>query len=362
MSIFLEARRLLVACMAAGAPLATATAQSLASRIERVRDGEVRLEYAAREGLCGDGEDQVRTGRTTYLLPFNGRYINDRFPGPCYDGPVRVELLREGGETTRLRVHVGGRWRAESRRIEDLEVVSAPDAFRYFLGEAQRLGGRSSDYALAAAVFADSVAATSPLLRIARDDRADHSLREKIVFWIAGIDEPEASTAIRSLITDERLDNDLRGGAIIALARGDITDDDAAFLQRQYATLPERIKTNVFVALARATDPKVGEWMASIVTNDREPQETRKNALFFLGQSRVPLRTLTTLGNRLDGRELRQHYTFVLSQRHEPAAVEALIDIARNDRDREVRRQAFFWLGQSKDERARSFLQEMVLK
>src|SRR3954466_1041304 len=105
-----EARPMLLPALAAGAPLATAASQSLATRIERVREGTVRMEYAARGGLCGDGEDQVRSGRTTYLLPWNSIRTDDRFRGPCYDGPVRVEMERERGETTRLRVHVGGRW------------------------------------------------------------------------------------------------------------------------------------------------------------------------------------------------------------------------------------------------------------
>ena len=53
---------------------------------------------------------------------------------------------------------------------------------------------------------------------------------------------------------------------------------------------------------------------------------------------------------------------FVLSQRHETAAVDKLMDIARNDTDREIRAKATFWLGQSRDPRAAKFLEERISK
>lgn len=71
---------------------------------------------------------------------------------------------------------------------------------------------------------------------------------------------------------------------------------------------------------------------------------------------------LLALYPRLDSRELRDHYVFVLSQRHESAAVDKLIDLARHDADREIRAKATFWLGQSRDPRAMRFLEERIAK
>lgn len=76
----------------------------------------------------------------------------------------------------------------------------------------------------------------------------------------------------------------------------------------------------------------------------------------------VAARCLVSLYPRLDSRELRDHYVFVLSQRQESAAVDKLIDIARNDADREIRTKATFWLGQSRDPRASKFLEERISK
>jgi hypothetical protein len=85
--------------------------------------------------------------------------------------------------------------------------------------------------------------------------------------------------------------------------------------------------------------------------------------LFWRGQKNsAPLGDLLALYPRLDTRELRDHYVFVLSQRQESAAVDKLIDLARNDTDREIRSKATFWLGQSRDPRASKFLEERISK
>ena len=51
---------------------------------------------------------------------------------------------------------------------------------------------------------------------------------------------------------------------------------------------------------------------------------------------------------------------FALSQLPKDEAVPKLIEVARSNRNAEVRRQAMFWLGQSKDPRALKFFEEVL--
>lgn len=52
---------------------------------------------------------------------------------------------------------------------------------------------------------------------------------------------------------------------------------------------------------------------------------------------------------------------FVLSQRaRDPQAVDVLMKIAKEEKDPEIRKQAIFWLGQSRDPRASKFLLELI--
>jgi hypothetical protein len=60
--------------------------------------------------------------------------------------------------------------------------------------------------------------------------------------------------------------------------------------------------------------------------------------------------------------ETRKHLTFALSQSPVAEAVGTLLAMARSDREPEVRGQALFWLGQSKDPRALDFIEEILLR
>jgi HEAT repeat protein len=62
----------------------------------------------------------------------------------------------------------------------------------------------------------------------------------------------------------------------------------------------------------------------------------------------------------MEDREMREQVVFVLSQRHDPGAVDALMDIARNETDRDLQKKAIFWLGQSDDPRVAEFLLEII--
>jgi len=53
---------------------------------------------------------------------------------------------------------------------------------------------------------------------------------------------------------------------------------------------------------------------------------------------------------------------FALSQLPKDEGVPKLIELARTNKNAEVRKQAFFWLGQSKDPRAVAFFEEVLLK
>ncbi len=97
-----------------------------------------------------------------------------------------------------------------------------------------------------------------------------------------------------------------------------------------------------------------------IVTSNRESVEIRKKALFWAGQSGVGIAEIVPLYNRLTDRDMKEQVIFVLSQRRDPAAVDKLLDIAKNDKDSDLRKKAIFWLGQSKDPRVQQFLLDLI--
>jgi HEAT repeat protein len=58
--------------------------------------------------------------------------------------------------------------------------------------------------------------------------------------------------------------------------------------------------------------------------------------------------------------DLKTHAVFVLSQLRNHEGVPALLDIARSNRDPQVRGQALFWLGQSGDPRALALFESIL--
>jgi hypothetical protein len=64
----------------------------------------------------------------------------------------------------------------------------------------------------------------------------------------------------------------------------------------------------------------------------------------------------------MPNRELKKHLIFVYSQRNERAAVDRLMQIARTERDVELKKKAVFWLSQMNDPRVAEFLASLLEK
>jgi hypothetical protein len=93
------------------------------------------------------------------------------------------------------------------------------------------------------------------------------------------------------------------------------------------------------------------------------PQETRRRAVFWLGEAAgtAAARTLDSIaGDGAGDREVRKHAVFALSQRSGNEGVPALLRIARSNPDPELRKTALFWLGQSEDPRALALFEEIL--
>ena len=99
----------------------------------------------------------------------------------------------------------------------------------------------------------------------------------------------------------------------------------------------------------------------NIAVNPKEDIELRKKALFWAGQSGVSIQEFAGLYDRMGDTELKEQIIFVLSQRQtDKAAIDKMFDIARTEKDPELRKKAIFWLGQSHDPRVQQFLIDLI--
>ena len=87
-------------------------------------------------------------------------------------------------------------------------------------------------------------------------------------------------------------------------------------------------------------------------------------ALFWLAQ-RAADESIPAITAAIDtdpDTQAKKQAVFALSTLPRDEGVPRLIELARNHRNPEVRRQAFFWLGQSKDQRAVDFFASILGK
>jgi len=83
--------------------------------------------------------------------------------------------------------------------------------------------------------------------------------------------------------------------------------------------------------------------------------------VFWAGQGHARVADIVSLYRRVQDPRLREHVIFVLSQRDEEPAVDALMNIARNDESRAMRGKALFWLAQKNDPRVTKMIADIVL-
>ena len=102
-----------------------------------------------------------------------------------------------------------------------------------------------------------------------------------------------------------------------------------------------------------------------IARNENLPRSTRTQSVFWLGQAagETATRNLSDIvvDNGVD-REVREQAVFALSQRPREEGVPALINIAKTNKDPEIRKKAMFWLGQSGDPRALDLFEQILTK
>jgi hypothetical protein len=237
--------------LALPAPLA---AQSLASRVADVPNGSVTFHYAARPGVCGDGEHFIRTGRSSY----HGSFSSHRPMEPCDFGPVQVRLTLTDGAVHRVQYWVGA---LRSREARDLGAVSAPEAAAYLMAIAARGSPAASSKAIVPAVLADSAVVWPGLLAIARDtDTRSRATRRDALFWLSRF----ASGAVAGRPNDpfaedddeKSADEDLKTHAVFVLSQLPRNEGVPQLLEVARANPSWRVRSQALFWLGQSGDPR----------------------------------------------------------------------------------------------------------
>ena len=126
----------------------------------------------------------------------------------------------------------------------------------------------------------------------------------------------------------------------------------------------DKIREHAIFALTQNKDPKALQVVASVAHNDKSGH-VRGQALFWLAQQAEKKVAEAAISDAIANdpeTEVKKKAVFALTQMPAGEGVPLLIQVVRNNRNPEVRKQAMFWLGQSHDDRALSFIEEVLKK
>jgi len=201
-----------------------------------------------------------------------------------------------------------------------------------------------------------AVSALDSILRTSKDAE----LQKKAIFALSQMDSPRASSMIRAYAERTDASSEVREQAIFWIGQHD-SPENAAYLKSLYKRLnSEELKEKVIFSLSQMEGQGSGKWLMDLATDETEPIEMRKKALFWAGQTGTATTDLVNLYGRMRNTEIKEQLIFVYSQRSDKASADKLLDIAKNEPDKELKKKAIFWLSQSNDPRAADYLQSII--
>jgi HEAT repeat protein len=212
-----------------------------------------------------------------------------------------------------------------------------------------------------AVFWLSQVPGSTPLLEEILKGNSDENIKEKALFSLSQQNEPRAQQVLRDFALRESENPDLREKAIFWLGQRR-SSDNTQFLRNLYGQIKnEDLREKILFSLSQQRGAGNEQWLMNIAVDPKEDIELRKKALFWAGQSGVAISELSALYNRMGEAEMKEAIIFGLSQRQsDRAAMDKLFDIAKNEKDAELRKKAIFWLGQSHDPRVQQFLIDLI--
>jgi HEAT repeat protein len=192
----------------------------------------------------------------------------------------------------------------------------------------------------------------------------DPDMQDKAIFSLHNSNQARAAEVLRDYAIREDAPQHLREQAIFWLGQRR-SNENAVFLKQLFArTRSNELRDKIIFSLSQQRSEGNAQWLVDQAMSTSLSMETRKQALFWAGQSgAVDVAKLAEVYDKGGDVEFKEQVIFVLSQKgRSAAAIDKLIDIGKNDRNRELREKAIFWLGQSRDPRALKALQEIILK
>lgn len=182
------------------------------------------------------------------------------------------------------------------------------------------------------------------------------------VYWLGRATNEESLALLRGFVTSGS-DEKLQDRATQAIALHDDKSVGGILKNLAQKSNPDKVRRTAVFWLGHVEGEL--DFLANIIRDDQEPLDIRRQATYGLGvvKGRSALPTLQTLYTTVTQRELKRQLIYAVSiNENKDAAIDFLIQTASNDPDRELKKQAMFWLGQKAGDRSLKFLSDVLEK
>ncbi len=208
--------------------------------------------------------------------------------------------------------------------------------------------------------------AASMLIELAKSG-SDLDLRKRAVYALSRSKSAKGTATLREIAADANVPMELRGDALTwyMSSAGRTMDDPMSFLKEIYAKSDEpQLKSRVLTMIAQQKSAASREFLMATAQNPKESLETRRAVIgtfAMLDISAAQIATMYEKTSELDlKRMLLSAMTWRMRDKDRGADIEPLLQIARSEKNLELRKQAISQLSRSKDPRALAFLQELI--
>jgi HEAT repeat protein len=328
-------------------------AKTLRTRIESLQarhgDADAAQKVAAKasqlgsRGGCPNEDDDMRIAALQGLMQMDAESAL----------PILQQVLaKRGACTDDLRKHavfIVSQKRGDEATLLLLDVARSDPTPEVRAEAIQWLGQSHSARAVAAL---DSIAMNA----------TDDEILDKAIFALSQSRDERSDAALRRIASDDRKSAHARTQAIFWFGQTHRDAEDMRFLRELFSrSRDEEVQNSIIQAMSQARTPEAMRWLIDLARDKSLSIDARKNALFWAGQTGAELRQLIGLYDEMKGQtEIQNQLIFVFSQRRDREAIDKLMDIATSDPDRDLRKQAIFWLGQRHDPRVQRFLLDLI--
>jgi HEAT repeat protein len=205
-----------------------------------------------------------------------------------------------------------------------------------------------------AAAALETIATSSP----------DMELREKAIHALHEHGSPRAAALLRRLAESAQTPEEVREKAIFWIGQTE-SQENADFLRSLFARIDnaesnDELRKKILFSLSQMRGFGNDRWLLAIALDEANRAEVRGHALWTAGEAGIAGSELVTVYDRLSDPEVKEKLIWVMSESRDRAATDKLIEIARKDPDREMRKKALFWLGQKNDPRVKQILIDIL--